>query len=178
MANLQVRAGDFFYVGPAPGEEPGFVTGLILFFSKLFARDRKAEVSHGGLIVSIDGMTLEATIKGTMTVGSIYDYTGKYVVITRIKWLRPIRVAKALEATEKEFGGEGYPFLKLLLFPFNIIARYCSFGRGVCSELMAFVKWQIGVRHQYWSGFTPAQLLAEDRINRKYTKKPVFEGIL
>ena len=150
---------------------------MINFLQCFWAKDNESKYSHAGLILDSDGTTLEALNKGTLESQNLFEiYQGQQIIIARYNNLTPEIHKVALVALKKEFGGEGYPFYRLLLHIFPPLAKLHFLGRGVCSEVVAYYLWQVMGRHKWWASTNPDTLADEWVRWRAYTV--VYEGVL
>lgn len=180
MNNFKLQFGDIFITGPGIRKEKFYIRLLeivILFISRLWAKDREAKGTHAGIILNENGLTQEATIKGTLSKNNFFEYyKGKYVIIFRYKKITHLIFLKALRELEEEFKGESYPTWKLFFYPMILIARFFNFGRAVCGEVVAYILWKYEVRHKHWSGTFPEMIRDELRDHRDF--EIIYEGIL
>ena len=165
-----LKPGDFFAV-----EGSGFISWAINFFQRIWSRDNESKYTHVGLILDADGTTMEAILSGTLDSQNFFDaYKGCEVLIAQYDKLTPEAHEAALEALREEFGGEDYPFYRLLLHILPPLAKIHILGRGVCSEVVNYYRWKIGSRHRHWAGSNP-DTCADEWIRWK-DHTVVFEG--
>ena len=167
-----LKPGDFFAV-----QGTGLISKAINFFQRFWAKDHASVYSHAGLILDHEGTTLEALNRATLASQNLFDaYSNKQILIARYDHLTPKLHETALKALHKEFEGEGYPFYRILLHIFPPLAKLHFFGRGVCSEVVAYYLWKVVGRHKWWASTNP-DTLADEWIRWKaYTV--VYEGAL
>ena len=162
---IDLKTGDFFAV-----QGKGFISKIINALQKFWSRDHASVYSHAGLIIDSEGTTLEALNKGTLASQNLFKaYHGRQIIIVRYDNLTPNIYKLAIKALNKEFKGEKYPFYRLLLHIFPPLAKLHFWGRGVCSEVVAYYLWEIAARHKWWASTNPDTLADEWRNWKNYT---------
>ena len=172
MRQLELQPGDYFCV-----KGSGFISGAINFFQKIYAKDNESIYSHAGLILDSDGTTMEAIPSGTLGTQNFFEaYKGNKVLIVRYDKLTPELHEKAIAALREEFEGEGYPYYRIFLHMIPVFAKFHFLGRGVCSEVVNYYRWQVGARHEHWAGSNP-DTCADEGIRWK-DHSVIFQGTL
>ena len=166
LMDMKFRPGDMFVV-----EGKAAISGLIRYFSRGLA-------SHAGLITDSFGNTIESLHR--IRHAHVADYLGQRIVI-----VRPIafeeKKEEAIKAVRANWLNKRYPYWRLLVHAIDSILP--TFGKinllkiPVCSELVAFAGWKMGVRDgdKIW-GTNPDDLADEWLFSDKY--EIVYRGRL
>lgn len=168
----KLQAGDVFCVS-----RKTWIGRAINAVQKILSRDNHSIYSHTGIIRDGNGMTLEALEK--ITTQHFYNaYKGEQVLIARVRSLDKRRVKEAISKLDAEHLGDIYPYWRLPLQLFPILAKYISYkGRWlVCSELTGKFLHLIGERHRGYKGTTPDTLADEWRNWKNF--EIIYEGVI
>jgi hypothetical protein len=165
---IDLEPGDIFC-----SKNPMGLGKLIIWWTKVWAKDNQAEYSHSGIILDKWGTTFEA-----LTTNSKQDffeaYKGDQVLIGRHVRMTPVLEKAGWEAVKHHEGGL-YAGHRLLFFLFPPLAKYVCLGLGVCSELTMKFLCGTGLASS-WKGWNPDDVA--DMIKKWDDYEVVFEGVL
>lgn len=169
MGFIELQQGDIFCT-----HTPMLLGRAINTVQRFWAQDNRAEYSHTGLIVKLEGWTYEAL--WTVCHRNIFEhYRGAQVLIGRNCTMD---LGKHLAGWRKVRGyaGQPYPVRRLLHYLAGPLAKYYNPSRRlVCSELVARYLKGAGML-DWWQGATPDRIA--EVIQRWRDWEIVWEGKL
>ena len=160
--DIQIQPGDAF-----ASRSDKWYSKCIRFFSAIWSRDGVADYSHTGLLLAGD-MTFEALYSG-ITICGAEKYRGEQVIIVRFDSVSGPKREAILKEVVARFAGRKYPFWRLAMHMLGPVAKICWLKIPVCSELIAFYEYRLGIRHSKWAGTSPDTLVDEWRQWRGVT---------
>ena len=166
---IKLRPGDLFL-----SENPMAMGVAINAVQRIWSVDSKSKYSHAGIIVDVDGLTLESLT--TVKYQELFkSYAGTDILIARHRHMSLPKFHKGFEEIRKHVG-QWYPIYRIVFMIVPPIAKYIHFGRLLCSELVFKFLNKTGLTGEDWHGRTPDNL--HDMVKNSKDWTIIFEDKL
>jgi len=168
--NLKIKKGDIFCT-----YNPIFFGRCINSIQRFYSCDDKSDYSHAGIILNEQGNTYE--VSWITKEYNLYEHhKGNNLFIARYENLTDELFDNAVNTIRFLYGNQWYPFWRLFFFLVSPTSKYVSFGKVVCSEMVAHYLHLIGARHEHYCGTDVDKLY--DELSNWRIYKTVFENKL